>query len=132
MSCNLCEQRWMHGLDGECSRCVAQKRIAELEAEVERLVKERDQARLAIALFWNRTGPHKNSTWIPTPLLQSWLDQADTLTSAVERLKQDGERLDWLATEPNAWGPTYRAWTGDPPFPQTLRAAIDAARKEKG
>lgn len=113
MSCNLCEQRWMHGLDGECSRCVAQKRIAELEAEV---AKCRRVLTKSLANFNRKHRAHRQAL--------------TALLVANVRLRADGERLDWLATEPNAWGSTYRAWTGDPPFPQTLRAAIDAARSK--
>lgn len=34
MSCNMCEQRWMHGIEGECIKCASEKRISALEADL--------------------------------------------------------------------------------------------------
>ncbi len=90
MSCNLCEQRQMYGLEGECFRCVMQRRIAELEAEV-------------------------------------------------ERLRADGERLDWMEAQmlkANCWLPGYnrhtRTWfvVDESENEPTFRAALDAARSK--
>lgn len=57
------------------------------------------RAETAMAVFWNRTGPHQGSTWMPTPLLQTWLDEADALL-------RDKERLDWCDKQ----GKEYSDW----------------------
>lgn len=54
-----------------------QNAVTALQSRVQLLEKQRDQAQLAMAIFWNRSGPH--STWIPTPILQAWLDRAEEL-----------------------------------------------------
>ena len=36
----------------------------------------REEARLAVALIWNQSGPHPESRQMPTPLLESWLKDA--------------------------------------------------------
>ncbi len=91
MSCNLCEQRAMYGLEGECSQCVAQKRIANLEAEVERLRADGER------LDWMEAQMHKANCWLPA------FDRHSSM---------------WFIADEDAY--------------QTFRAAIDAARKEKG
>ena len=61
------------------------------------------------------------------------------LEAEVERLRADGERLDWMqknpaSSEPKAyWSPWFRSWVWRHMglTHLTLRAAIDAARKEK-
>lgn len=65
-------------------------------------------------------------------LLRQLIEYVEYLEAENKRLQTDKERLDWLASEVNGWAKAYRRWTGEPPFPETLRAAIDAARKGQG
>lgn len=46
---------------------------------------------------------------------------------------RDSARLDWLADDAGQrWSAVWRAWSGEGPFRDTLRAAIDLARTPPG
>jgi len=69
-----------------------------------------------------------------TPYVKRNID----LTAENQRLRADGERLDWLANHPMKllWSPGANSWISPADgvaayrFNDDLRSAIDAARKE--
>lgn len=101
----------------------------------EALEQRAKRAEMAMAVFWNRTGPHQGSTWMPTPLLQTWLDEADALLRDKERL--DRLERQWMhkpyltdTDDPaEEWSMGYAFRVKGKNYP-SLRAAIDALPEE--
>ena len=167
MSCNLCEQRQMYGLEGECFRCVMQRRIVELEAEVERLTKsESDRREKYIWKKWDGLLRRLSDNEVITRAIAITTEECESivakhkrvlskalahfakkrkaqrqaitaLMAVNERLRADGERLDWMEAQmhkANCWLPAFdrhsSMWfIADEDAYQTFRAAIDAARR---
>lgn len=175
MSCNLCEQRQMYGLEGECFRCVMQRRIVELEAEVERLTKsESDRREKYIWKKWDGLLRRLSDNEVITRAIAITTEECESivakhkrvlskalahfakkrkaqrqaitaLMAVNERLRADGERLTYVIDQHGSgtdldvmdriadiavaiWLVSEEA----DDIQKWYRAAIDAAREEKG